>query len=136
MRQPIIGRVVVHYDLYFQYSQDNGFGYLEELMYKSDKLVVLTIKVEKKLLIKRTNLKVLRAIFGLVVRKKVARVTRLKRIRRMLKMKKLYKRGFSKFLYERWFNYLLHSNIATHWLINPNDSDVIIAYPYMEDKVF
>jgi hypothetical protein len=136
LRQQTIERLVVHYDLYAQYSHDNGFKHLEELILNSDRIIILTLMVEEKLLIIRTKLRLRKLMSDLIRSREMTRSVKiLKRIIRLLKKRKFYKRGLSRFLYERWFDYLSQSHITTHCLLNSNESDVVIFYPSVDDKL-
>ena len=136
IRQPIIERLVVHYDIYARYSQENGFNHLHELITNSDRTTILTLCVPQKILIKRNNSRLLKSLFDLVMcRRKKRRIIVLRRINRQWEKRKSYERGFSEFLYERWFNYFIQSSGTSHWLLDFNQSNILIAYPFKPDKV-
>ncbi len=136
MRQPIIERLVVHYDLSANYLQYNNFNNLNELINKSGRVVTLTLNVSQELLIKRNYLRLRKSIFHLMVKKGITqRIDVLKRIERLLKIRKYYKRELSYLMYEKWSKYIFQSNINNHWQLDYNKSDIMVAYPYMEDKV-
>lgn len=140
IREPIIERLVVHYDIYAHYSQKNGFEILPELMTNADSVIVLTLYIPPKILIQRLNSRILvnlKSLFCLSVYRK-------KRLRRVLRKfskifmrswrewKKLnaYKHGSTIFLYERWFVFLSQNSLSAHWVLDHSKSNIMIAHPY------
>ena len=110
IRQQIIERLVVHYDLYDIYLQNNNFNNLNELINKSGRVVTLTLNVSQELLIKRNYLRLRESISHLMVKKEITwRINALKKIKRLLKIRKYYKREFSELIYEKWSKYILQS---------------------------
>ena len=150
IRQPIIERLVVHFDICSRYSQKNGFTYLHELINTnisylheliniSDRVTILTLYVPPKILIQRSNFRLLKSLFRLslsrVYRRKKHHLHLLGSINRQWKRRKAYKHGFSMLLYEKWFNFFNQSGVTTHWVLDFNKSNIMIAHPYKTDKV-
>jgi len=70
IRQPIIERLVVHFDFYTHHLQENGFNYIDELINNSDRIIILTLYVPPKILIQRINSRLLgclKSLFCLTV---------------------------------------------------------------------
>ncbi|MBO1349747.1 MAG: hypothetical protein EBE86_021280 [Hormoscilla sp. GUM202] len=64
--EPIIRRLILHYDLYSEYSPENGFKYLHELISNSDSVIIVTLCVSLKILIKRKNSRLIRIFTALL----------------------------------------------------------------------
>lgn len=127
IRQPIIEQLVVHYSLYDQYSQKNGFHHLHKLISTSDRVTILTLYVQGEILIERIKSRIL----TVSRERKYYIIQIIIRIVRLWKKQKLYKCDFSEFIYKRWFNEFIQSKkIMNHWLLDSTKSDILIAYPY------
>lgn len=136
IRQPIIERMIVHCDLYSQYSKENGFNHLHELITKAGRLVILTLYVPDKVLINRMDSRLLESLSDLILNSGIKlRLKALRRIKRRWKKRRSYKNGFGNFLYERWFNFLIQSNLTNHRQLVFNKSDIEIVCPDMSSKV-
>ncbi len=135
IRQPIIERLVVHYDLSAKYIKYKNFNSLIELITESGSVITITLHVSHELLIKRNGLRLRESISHLMVKKGIARrIKALNSIKRLLILRKYYKRGFIDLIYKEWSKYILQSNTNNHWQLDFNKSDIMVAYPYMEDK--
>jgi len=131
--QTNIERLVIHYDFFSQYSKPDGFNYLYDLIRNSDKIVVLTLCVSTKTLVRRNALRLLQQSKTLLFPK-----NHRKKIRRFVKLwkkQKLYKNDFSVSLYGKWFKFWNEYNLTGHWLLNFNKSGDIKVQPYKTDKM-
>lgn len=122
--QPIAERLIVHYDLYVQKSNEFGFNYIYDLSDNSAKVTVVTLYVPRSRLIKHVNSRVLKQLCELIdVRRKSGTSKEL--LRQVFldwNKRSLYSRGGSDLLYERWFDYLNRFPVITHWLLNHSKS--------------
>lgn len=135
IRQPIIERLVVHYDFFAQYSQKNGFNYLHELINNSDSVTILTLCVSHKILIQRNTLKLKKLFVSLASDHKAYNI-KLRRLCKLWKQRKTYKNGFSVFaLYKKWFDFFNECSVTSHWLLDFSGSNIMMAHPYETDKV-
>ena len=147
IHQPVVERLVVHYDLqighrnYKSRPKENEFKLIYELINNADRIVIVTLKVPHSLLVKRINSRLLEFLccfFG------VRRIedhpphgnqTRIgwKKIRRLWNRRKVYKCGGIDLLYEKWFNYLNRCNVTSHWLLDNSQAGVIRVFPYTKE---
>ena len=127
IRQPIVERLVVHYDLYAQYSQENGFKHLDQLLTHSDQIIVLTIYVSPEKLVKHSNSRIFVLSQDLICsNKRLSHYSKiLQKIHYLWIKRKAYKRGISELLYERWFRYLSRSPLTSHWLLDIKTSNIM-----------
>ena len=138
-QQPMLERLVVHYDSYAQYSQKNGFHYLSELVTNSNNVVVLTLHASPEILIQRSKsklLKTLKSLFflntgeGKCLFKVECRVRQWQKIKRFWKKQRAYQKGFSGLLYEKWFEFFRQNYVTAHWVLDSNQSNSRVAHPY------
>lgn len=128
--QPVMERLIIHYDLYSQYSQNHGFKHLDELIRQSGKVVVLTLKVSQDLLIQRADTRLRSLLPDLIAGKgPIPRIKILRKIIRLWGKKRSYRRGFSDRIYTDWLNQLHRSNITNRWLMNLDGPDITRALP-------
>ena len=127
-----IERLVVHYDLYDQYKKNKNFESLQELIDNSKRVTILTLWVPDKILIQRNNLRLSKYIKSFCYigeyRGKNRCVDSLVNIKCILKKKQAYKNGFCTFLYERWFDFINQNSVTSHWLLNSEKPNILIAY--------
>lgn len=139
--EPKIERLLVHYDIYAQRSDEAGFGYVEELIANSQHATVLTLCARPRVLIKRSNkrifrkwLKRLRERIDSTVSGRKAELEPPRRIRRRWEKRREYGRGHSVLLYQEWFEFIDRLGVQTHWLLDVNPSNVFVAHPYEMDR--
>ena len=146
-QQPMIEKLVVHYDFYARYSKKKGFNYLSKLITNSNSVVVLTLFVPPEILIQRNKSKLLEALkspFRLSAYKRKRlfkvekKVRKLQKVWQLWKKQRAYQKGHSVLLYERWTDFFSRNSVAAHWILDFNKSNNWIAQPYIidKDKVF
>ncbi len=135
IQQPIIEKLVVHYDFFAQYSQKSGFNYLHKLISNSDSVTILTLCVSSKILIQRNTLKLIKLFYSFLYNHKAYREKQQK-LHRQWEVRKTYKDGFSVFsLYEKWFNFFNECRVTSHWVLDYSRTNIMVAHPYEADKV-
>ena len=136
IREPIIKRLVVHYDFSNpSNTQRNRFNYLRELVSKSSSAIILTLCVPPKTLVRRMTLRLVKEYVSLLQKPKAYKKHTGHR-RYFWKKRKMYKDGFSMFaLYERWFNDINELSVASHWILDFSKSNIVMAHPYETDRI-
>ncbi len=125
--QSTIEQLIVHYDLYSQFSRKNGFDRLHSLIDRSRRTTVLTLCVAPEVLTQRINWRVLRRLRRVFYYSRAYK-KKLYLLRRVWKQREKYKQGFSSYLYEEWFDALNECTIENHWLLDSSkNSDAVIA---------
>lgn len=116
--QNFMGNLVVHYDIYTQYSKKNGFNYLPEIIRKSEKVVLLTLYTTPKILLKRNKLRLFEAFASLFRTPKKYKLIIL-RLRKLWKKHRVY-RKYARIsaLYDEWFDFCDAYCAASHWIVD------------------
>ncbi|MDJ0903088.1 MAG: hypothetical protein QNJ55_30250 [Xenococcus sp. MO_188.B8] len=120
--QPIVERLVVHYDFYTHYSQENEFKYLRELMSNSHTKTILTLSVSPELLRRRVTVRIIKRFFPLLFNRK------FKRLGQLLNQEKTYLDSSNVLdLYEKWFDFFEQCSGVNHWLLDSSKSNITVA---------
>ena len=126
-------RVVVHYDMYNNYSTSIGFKHLNELIASSDNVIILTLYVSCKMLLRHNLQRVIQQFLPNSHKESHKRTLqyRWRKIRLLLMTRNVYKDNSVVLnLYEKWFNYIDTFNshsIKIHFLLEYSGSNNIIA---------
>ncbi len=132
IHQPIIERLVLHYDLY------DGFKHLHELINNTDTMIFVTLMVPRSILVKRLNSRLLKRFFKLIGVRGTKNYNPGKLLAKILglwKKRKAYKCREIDLLYEKWFSYLNRFNITNHLLVDSSQPYDMRVYPYKKDKL-
>ena len=144
IHQPIIERLVLHYNLY------DGFKHLHfcsshvtlflpnELINNADTIIIVTLLVPRSILVKRLNSRLLKKFFQLIGVRETKNYNSgqlLAKILDLLKKRKAVKCREIDLLYEKWFSYLNRFNITNHLLLDSSQPYDMRAYPYKKDKL-
>jgi len=133
LSKSISEKVVIHYDMYNNYSLSNGFKHLEELIASSGNVIVLTLCVSRKMLFRHNTQRVIQQFLPNSHEKSHKRTLqyRLRKIRLLLMTRHAYKDvSVILNLYEKWFNYINTFNsrsVKKHFLLDYPGSNNIIA---------
>jgi hypothetical protein len=133
LSKSISERVVIHYDMYNNYSLSNGFKHLDELIASSGNVIVLTLCVSPKILLRHNTQRIIEQLLPNSHKPSHKRTLqyRLRKIRLLLMTRNVYK-DISVVLnsYEKWINCINMFNshsVKKHFLLDYPGSNNIIA---------
>ncbi len=129
VQQSFMERVVLHYDIYKQYSERNGFSYLSELINKSNKISVVTLCASPAILLQRNRLRINNISYLLSLESPKHQALN-RRLQWLLKKHRVYKQSLGVLgLFDNWFDFCnLHFATTTHWIVD-SDKPNMVARP-------
>jgi len=129
IRQPIVERLVLHYDFSGKDSRNGEYRELCELISKSDNVTILTLCTSNKILSQRITLR-LRQVFH-------RRCPHPRRDIFILWKKRRVFRDIFKVvaLYKRWFKFVNGINVTDHLLVDTTKPSIAKAYSFEMDEV-
>jgi hypothetical protein len=138
LREPMMEKLIVHYDVYKQFVEDDGFNHLSELVANAGSITILTLCVPPKILVRRNVFKFfskLRSFLkpGQFKRERDARIEYSASLRQQMKKIwgkiKAYREGHSVFLYDRWFAFFSQRDVTAHWVLDYSKLHITKARP-------
>jgi hypothetical protein len=131
--QNFMGNLVVHYDIYTQYSKKNGFNYLPEIIRKSEKVVLLMLYTSPKILLKRNKLRFFEAFSSLFRTPKKYKLI-IPRLHKLWKKHRVYRKyARVSALYDEWFDFCGACCAASHWMVDSTKENMV-AQPFEKEK--
>ena len=138
LREPMMERVIVHYDIFSHYFSKKKIGYISELINNSESVIVLTLYAPLRTFVRRVELRICKELMelftGCLVQgcavfwtlrsaKDVREVLRsakksLRKVKWLLRVYKAYRRGYSVFLYKKWFRNFDNKDVKTHLVLD------------------
>lgn len=117
IQEPMIDRLVIHYDMLAQRTP-HGFRHIPELLSGSARTVILTLMADSESLSRRTRTRLIDAVTA-VFRHPLELRPRVRRVRRLWRRHRVYRSEASvRALYQRWFDLTSQYPIAAHWLFD------------------
>jgi hypothetical protein len=129
-----VDRLVLHYDFFEQYFPDKKFRYMEEMLFQSGDICVLTLCVPGRILSKRCALRVLRRSPSLLpigrnYKQKLHDIRWL-----FFKEQAFRKNGTLIDLYAKWFDFINSFSGINHWIIDTSRRISLIPCPYGKER--
>jgi hypothetical protein len=127
--EPVISRLIVHYDLHSFYSEGNNFDYIHELISNSDSVTVLTLCASRRILIQRNRKRMVK-ILALLLLTPSAYRQKISFFSRQWKLQGIFKNKYSVYaLYKKWFSVVDKYGVTSYWL-DSGKPDTLLAHPY------
>lgn len=135
-----IEKLILHYDFFTQYTEENTFKYLQKLIINSKNITVLTLYTTPHILIHRNKsrskfLKIFKALLHPKIYKKNRIVSLLHDFRKEQKKRYSYKHGIPIALYEKWFYFFSQNSVDSHWIMDSGKISIKVAQPYTMNTV-
>ena len=126
-----IDRLVLHYDLYANFSRRKNFSNLDALIFSAANTTALTLCTTAETLCERNALNIKRFANLLLLKKNPLKKT-IAKIQLRMRKQRSYRDGASvQSLYTEWVDYISGHDLASHWLLDCNsDSADAIARAY------
>ncbi|AFZ35704.1 hypothetical protein Sta7437_2155 [Stanieria cyanosphaera PCC 7437] len=118
--------VIIHYDLYNIYLKKNSYKYLAEIDQQFDEVIVITLYVPSKVLLKRIKLRIIKTFIRIFIKP-----TKYKSTVEYLEDQWTKYRGYRTVntahnIYSDWFEFSKTLNLSSHWLIDSSQEKLKI----------
>ncbi|MEO9964702.1 MAG: hypothetical protein ABJF11_02870 [Reichenbachiella sp.] len=126
LEHPNIDFLILHYDIYSNFKEGEGFLYLPDLFRSTESIRIITLVTHHRVLVKRTKQRFVYYLFRALIKPSPSKFKKLRLI--YSKIKTYQSPTVANAIYERWENFLSEWDVRDHQIIDTTTDSLATTY--------